>query len=274
MISLSTPKSRLGTAFGVHRALDTTGAMLGPVIAFVVLESAPENYRAVFGVSLFAALIGLGILVLFVQNKASERVPGQAGLRARGVRPDAGQRPLRVLTLVTCALSLVTISDAFLYVGLQRHVDFDFSFFPLLFAGTSLSYMLLAAPMGRLADRVGRRRVFIGGYVLLAVVYSALLAPSLGTPGIIIYLGLFGAYYAATNGVLSAITSAIVPEELRGSGLSLVASLDSIASLLASVAFGALWTLTSNQTAVTVFGIGLVLAIAVAAVALRRVEPA
>ena len=74
--------------------------------------------------------------------------------------------------------------------------------------------------------------------------------------------------------MLTAIAGAVLPEELRGSGLSLVASLDSIASLLASVAFGALWTLTSNQTAVTVFGIGLVLAIAVAAVALRRVEPA
>jgi MFS family permease len=270
LISLSTPKSRLGTAFGVHRALDTTGAMLGPVIAFVVLESAPENYRAVFGVSLFAALIGLAILVLFVQNRKSEREPA----RKIDVRQALGllrDHRLRALTIVTCALSLVTISDAFLYVGLQRHIDFDFSFFPLLFAGTSLSYMLLAAPVGRLADRVGRRRVFIGGYVLLAIVYTALLLPSLGTPGLLIYLTLFGGYYAATNGVLSAITSSMVSEELRGSGLALVASLDSIASLLASVAFGTLWTLTSNATAVAVFGIGLVVAIAVAAVVLTRV---
>jgi MFS family permease len=271
LISLSTPTSRLGTAFGVHRALDTTGAMLGPVIAFIVLESAPENYRAVFGVSLFAALIGLAILVLFVQNRASERVPVKrvAPREALGLLRD---RRIRVLSLVTCALSLVTISDAFLYVGLQKHVDFDFSFFPLLFAGTSLSYMLLAAPFGRLADRIGRRRVFIGGYILLAIVYSGLLLPALGTAGIVVYLAIFGAYYAATNGVLSAMTSAIVPDELRGSGLSLVASLDSIASLIASVAFGALWALTSNATAVAVFGIGLVVMIAAATVLLTRVD--
>jgi hypothetical protein len=89
---------------------------------------------------------------------------------------------------------------------------------------------------------------------------------------VFVYLALFGAYYAATNGVLSAITSALVPEELRGSGLSLVATLDSVASLLASVAFGVLWTLTSNATAVTVFGVGLVVVIVIAATALSRVE--
>jgi MFS family permease len=272
MISLSTPKAKLGAAFGVHRALDTTGAMIGPVLAFIVLESAPENYRAVFGVSLFAAVIGFAILTLFVDNKASPRkqAPAQISLRkALGLMRD---RRLRALTLVTCALSVVTISDAFLYVGLQRHLNFDFSFFPLLFAGTSLSYMLLAAPVGRLADKIGRRHVFLTGYVLLALVYSSLLVPSFGIAGVFVYLALFGAYYAATNGVLSAITSSLVPEELRGSGLSLVSTLDSVSSLVASVVFGGLWTLTSNATAVSVFGIGLVAAIAVAAVVLARVE--
>jgi MFS family permease len=272
MISLSTPPSRLGTAFGVHRALDTTGAMIGPLLAFVVLEAAPENYRAVFGVSLFAAVIGFAILTLFVDNRASERRPRPAAVSLRQALGLLRDRRLRALTLITCALGLVTISDSFLYIGLQQHLDFDFSFFPLLFAGTSLSYMLLAAPVGRLADKIGRRRVFIAGYVLLALVYSSLLVPSFGIGGVFVYLALFGAYYAATNGVLSAITSALVPEELRGSGLSLVATLDSVASLLASVAFGVLWTLTSNATAVTVFGVGLVVVIVIAATALSRVE--
>jgi len=168
LISLSTPRSRLATAFGVHRALDTTGAFLGPLIAFVVLLSAPENYRAVFSVSLFAALIGLGIITLFVRNRPARR-SSAAPISVRQALALLCDRRLRVLTLISCAFGLVTISDAFLYVGLQRHIKFDYSFFPLLFAGTSLSYMLLAAPAGRLADRIGRRRVFIGGYVLLAV---------------------------------------------------------------------------------------------------------
>lgn len=271
LISLSTPRSRLATAFGVHRALDTTGAFLGPLIAFVVLLSAPENYRAVFSVSLFAALIGLGIITLFVRNHAAGR-SSAAPISVRHALALLRDRRLRTLTLISCALGLVTISDAFLYVGLQRHIKFDYSFFPLLFAGTSLSYMLLAAPAGRLADRIGRRRVFIGGYVLLAVVYSSLLLPSFGTPVLVVYLAVFGAFYAATDGVLSAMTSELVPAELRGSGLSLVATLDSGAGLCASVAFGAIWTLSSNAIAVTVFGCGLLVAIVVAAVLLPRIE--
>src|SRR5215204_5114239 len=75
MISFSSPGSGLATAFGVHRALDTAGAMIGPLIAFGVLMAAPRAYDAVFVVSLCAALIGLAILVLFVENRPAPAVP-------------------------------------------------------------------------------------------------------------------------------------------------------------------------------------------------------
>src|SRR5262249_15294903 len=69
LISLSAPPQRLGSAFGVHRAFDTLGALIGPVVAFLVLEAAPKAYDAVFMISFLFAILGLAILVLFVGNR-------------------------------------------------------------------------------------------------------------------------------------------------------------------------------------------------------------
>ena len=74
-------------------------------------------------------------------------------------------------------LGLATVGDAFLYLALQHQLGFDVGLFPLLYVGTALAFMLLAVPVGRLADRVGRGRVFLGGYVALLAVYGVLLRP-------------------------------------------------------------------------------------------------
>ena len=81
------------------------------------------------------------------------------------------------------ALGLATISDGFLYLVLQRRLDFSTGLFPLLYVVTSLFYFVLAVPLGRLADRIGRGRVFVGGYALLLVVYALLLLPCVGVAG-------------------------------------------------------------------------------------------
>ena len=93
MISFSTPASELATAFGVHRALDTAGAMIGPLIAFGILMLAPGAYDAVFVVSLCAALIGLGILVLFVDNRLAPATaqPQRAGITISAIARSAAE---------------------------------------------------------------------------------------------------------------------------------------------------------------------------------------
>jgi MFS family permease len=171
---------------------------------------------------------------------------------------------------VSAGLGLVTVSDAFLYLGLQRRLDFDTTVFPLLFAGSACAYMLLAIPIGWLADRLGRMRVFVAGYVLLLLVYSALLVPSVGAAGLALYLLLLGGYYACTDGVLMATASALVPEELRASGLAVLVTATSLAKLLAAVLFGLLWTVAGLATATIAFGAALALVTAVAALAFRR----
>jgi MFS family permease len=272
MISLSTPKDQLGTAFGVHRAMDTTGAMLGPLVAFGLLALAPLAFDSVFLVSFCLAVLGVAVLVVFVQprapvTEADEPAPVPSLRRAAGLLGDARYRRLLV---AGGALSLATASDAFIFLVLQEQLDLGASLFPLLFVGSAGTYMVLAVPMGRLADRVGRARVLLGGYGLLLGVYLTLLSPLAGVALLVAALAMLGAYYAATDGVLMALGSTIVPEELRGSGLALLGTATSVARLVASLAFGALWTLWGMDVAMACFAVALVAAAALTAVVLFR----
>jgi len=277
MISLSSPEEELATAFGVHRALDTAGAMIGPLLAFAILIVAPDAYDAVFVVSLCFALIGLGVIGLYVQHRpirAEEPEAEREIVTLRGAIDLVRAPGFRALLIVGTVLGMTTISDSFLYLTLQRRLEFRVGFFPLLFVASALIYMVLALPMGRLADRVGRAKVFVSGYALLLLVYTALLLPSVGTAEILIYVVLIGIYYAATDGVLMALASSVLPEDLRTSGLALLTTATSLARLVASVLFGLLWTWQGVELAVWVFMGGLVVAMILTAVTLiSRKDP-
>lgn len=262
LISFNTPREQLGTAFGVHRALDTAGAMIGPILAFSLLSMAPGAYDAVFVISLCTALIGLGILILFVQNPSQEVMgaPEQSRLSWRTAGELLSVRGMTPMLVAGTLLSLATISDGFLYVTLQRRVEFAARYFPLLYVATAAVFMLLAVPAGRLADRIGRARVFLGGYALLLVVYGSLLVPWTGgaTWPVVVDLILLGAYYAATDGVLMALAGALLPPAQRASGMALLVTGTNLARLAGSVLFGLLWTWR---------GVGFAVALALAAMA-------
>src|SRR5580765_382018 len=195
MISLSTPPEQLGLAFGVHRALDTAGAVIGPLLAFLLLLMLPQGYHAIFFVSFCFALIGLSILVLFVQNRPEDRVDTEPlpPLTMKAAARLVAIPKFTVLLVAGGALALATMSDGFVYLGLRDNLNFAGRNLPLLYVATSLVYMLLAVPAGRLADRVGRGKVFISGYLLLLVVYAALVAPGVGPAASLIVILAFGA---------------------------------------------------------------------------------
>jgi MFS family permease len=271
LISLSSPRDALGTAFGVHRALDTAGAMVGPLLAFGLLTVLPGAYDALFIVSFCLAVIGVGVIGLFVGNHPEGHASAPAD-RAVALRDAAGLLsvpPFRRLVLAGTALGLATLSDGFLYLGLQHRLRFSIGYLPLLYVATALVFMALAVPVGRLADRAGRTRVFVGGYGLLLLGYSSLLLPTIGPLAVAGYIVLFGAYYAATDGVLMALTSATVPAAVRTSGLAVITTATSLARLLAAIAFGALWTWRGMEAAVLAFSVALAAALALAALALR-----
>ena len=322
LISLSSRRDDLATAFGVHRALDSAGAMLGPLVALAILGTLPNAFDVVFVASFSVALVGLGVLLLFVNNAKrppgtgpaprdtmsnqterevnAERPPGTGPAPAAVTPPAAGRRralsgerlagPLAPsgrgaprgliagilrdpgllrLTAAATMLGAATVSDGFLYLLLQREAGFSPGLFPLLYVGTSACYLTLAVPAGGLADRIGRQRAFLAGYGLLAAAYLTTMQPGIGLPGLAACLLLLGAHYALTDGVLMAFASGRLPAEQRGSGLALLTTATGLARLLGSVLFGALWTRYGAGTAVPVFLIALVAAIAGAAVLLR-----
>jgi len=285
LISFASSGSDLGRAFGVHRAMDTAGALAGPLVAFGLLATIPRGadlrggFDVVFLTSFCVAVVGLAILVLFVRNPSpgTLEAPEVAGARPAAVPVRSALRALatgrvRPLVVAGVLLSLVTASDSFVYLALQRRVELDAGWFPLLFVGTALVYLALAVPLGHLADRVGRHRVFIGGHLLLVALYGVLLLPSPGLAGLLACLALLGAWYAATDGVLAALTSAVLPPGLRTSGLAMVATAVAVGKLVASVVFGALWTMFGPGWAVAAFAAGLAACLPVAAVVLARAE--
>jgi len=142
----------------------------------------------------------------------------------------------------------------------------------LLYVVTALAFMTFAIPAGRLADRVGHGAVFVLGYGLLAGVYSMLLLPWMNYPLVVLMLTLLGGYYAATDGVLMALASRMLPEDLRTTGLALLTTGTGSARLLASACYGAVWSWYGADRALMVFVAGLVAVLWVARRTVLRME--
>lgn len=267
LISLATPRGELARAFGVHRALDAAGAMIGPLAAFAILAAVPRGFDVIFVASFCVALLGVAVIALFVREaRAAEQVePAER----RNVLSMLWDSRVRGIALTAGLLSLATISDAFIFLILQEQMGFDAGRFPLLFVGVALVNFALSAPAGYLADRVGRPRVFLAAHVLLLGAYSVLILPAPGIAALFACLVLLGAYYAGTDGVLSAITGAALPRHLCGSGLSIVTTLTNLGRLVSSVVFGIAWSGWGVRPALVSFMIVLAGATGVAMLVLR-----
>ena len=260
LISLSAAPERLGLAFGIHRALDTAGALLGPLVAFAILAALPRAFDLVFVTSFFIAVAGVAAIVCFVRDVPSSQEPGAAAARRPSIAQAVGllrDARLRAITMAGFLLGVFTIADAFIYLALQRQLSIQPAWFPLFYAMTALVYLALAVPAGALGDRFGRTRMFLVGHVLLLLAGVDLLAMPAGAGSALVALALLGAYYACTDGVLMALASAFVAPSLRGSGLGIVATANGVARLLASLLFGALWEARGMPFALAIFTAGL-----------------
>jgi MFS family permease len=273
LISLRSRSDQLATAFGVHRSLDAAGAMLGPLVAFAVLAAMPARFDVLFAVSFAVALAGLGVILLCVESAPIEAGTADRRLPWRAAFDAAALPGFRSILIAGFLLGVPTISDGFIFLSLQRQLRIGASAFPLFYVGTSLLTALFAVPMGRLADRSGKTRVLLGGHVLLAVLYLALLRPEIGVAFALASIALLGAYYAATDGVLTAAAAAVLPKDVSGSGLSFLATTTNVARLLASVLFGLLWQQAGIHIATSVFVVALASATVASAFVLRGQGP-
>ncbi|HEX6685613.1 MAG TPA: MFS transporter [Candidatus Limnocylindrales bacterium] len=274
LITLSTPPHRLGRAFGVHRMMDSIGAFAGPLVALAVLSVAgSRSYDAVFVTSFCVAAFGLVVLLLFVRDHANRLAPRSEPVSPRIAAGLLREPAVRRLTGVACLLGLATIGDGFVYLLLQRKAGLSLGWFPLLAVGTSLAYLLLALPIGRLSDRIGRHRVLLIGFLALIIGYGVLLAPIPSTVLIVVVPLSLGLFYAATDGVLMALAGPVLPARLRTTGLALLQTGQAVAYLGSSVLFGLAWQSWGAGDAVAIAVAGTLAAGLAAAFLLRRGVP-
>jgi MFS family permease len=270
LISASSRPESLGRSFGMHRMLDTVGAALGPLVAFVILLLIPDGYSTVFVVSLAFAILGLAVLGILVPNRRPRAE--LATPTASKVSFQWGQLRdprLRRLLIVSALLGILTIGDGFIYLVLQSRSGFAAEWFPLLYVGTNVAFLALSLPLGRLADKVGRSRVFVAGYVALLAAYLVAAIPVAGVAITLLCLLFLGVFYAATDGVLSALATQFTPPGSTATGIAAAQTVVAVSRFLASTGFGFLWFLAGRETAMFVVAGALMLAIPVGAMLLR-----
>ena len=296
MITASSDPRTLGRSFGVHRTLDTIGAALGPLLAFVVLWAIPDGYQTVFVISFGCAVIGLAALVLLVpdlrprraawltqhQSREARKLPKCKGCTCDIPGLEPAGRPfswsfltepgLRRIFLMAGILALLTVGDGFIYLSLQARDGFATQWFPLLYVGTNLAYMSLAIPVGRLADRVGRARVFVWGHAALVIAYvcaGVATASAVTTVAALLLLGLF---YAATDGVLAALVGRRAAPNARASAIGTAQTVVAVARMASSALFGLLWYTVGRGPAILSVAVVLACAVPVAWYVVRGLD--
>jgi MFS family permease len=243
MVAESVPKNRLGSAYGLIQALDSAGAIVGPLAALALLSR--FHIRTVF----FAAAVpgALCTLVAWLgirepQRRSSEPAsankPSASDILKRDGKLNLPASFYFVLVAVTI-FSLGDSSDMFLVLRAQN-AGIRVALAPLLGLVFNITYTLASWPAGWLSDRVSRRGVASAGYAIFAAVYFVFgRAPS--KPAIWAAMALYGFYYALTQPVLKALVVNGVGEDVRGRVLGIYFFVTSIATLAASLITGQLW---------------------------------
>jgi MFS family permease len=280
MISAVAQPDYLARSFGVHRMLDNIGAAAGPLIAFIILMLIPNGFSTVFVVSLAFSVIGVAVLVLMVPGR-SRKAPPLAGtprpvFRWRQLKwSHLKEQGLARLMLTAGLLGLLTIGDGFIYLLLQSRESFALQWFPLLYVGTNAAFLVFAIPLGRLADRFGRVKVFLAGHVALLLSYLLAALPAAGgTAATLGCLLLLGVFYAATDGILAALVSQRAAPARLGTALGTAQTVVALSRMASAAGFGVLWYALGAEAAVTVVSVLLVIALAASTALLRSANEA
>lgn len=246
MVAESARQGHVGQAFGLHKTLDMAGAGLGVLLAWLLLGQGGgvAAYRSAFLWSIVPGLLGL-TLFLFIRER-KDRLPGvqRQRLFQRAASLD------RRLKLYLGAVTLFTLgnsSNAFL---LLRSQQFGFTARDaiLLYLAYHVAAALLALPLGRLSDRVGRKSLLVGGYILFSAVYALFAWANTGWMMWAAF-SLYGLFTAMTAGVERAFIAEIAPADLKGTMLGLHGTLTGVALFGASAMAGLLWTRVGPQAA-------------------------
>jgi len=237
MLSESVPRERLGGAFGVLQSMDTAGAIVGPLLALLLLRHYAE--RTVFW---FAAIPGLlSVLVIaFGVRETSGAQPATAGNATTNAPGTRLPRSYYYVLFVVTLFSLGGSSDMFLILRAQN-MGIPAAAAPLLGLVFNIVYSGASWPLGALSDRVSKHGMAAAGYAVYAIVYSVFaLAPA--RSAIWGAMAFYGLYYALTDPVLRALVAQTVPAAQRGRAFGIYYFATSLATLAASLIAGELWS--------------------------------
>ena len=236
MLAESVEPARLGAAYGLLQAMDSAGAIAGPLIALLLLSRV--GLRGIFWAAAVPGLLAVAVVVLLVRETAHVVRAGDAASAALPQKA-ALSGTYYYIVFAVALFSLGNSTDMFLILRAQS-VGMGAFYAPLLGLVFNVTYTAFSWPAGKLSDRVPRNLLVSAGYAVFAVVYCVFgLAPSHGA--IWAMMALYGAYYALTAPVLKGLVVDHAPRGARGRAFGIFYFVTSVCALLSSIVTGELW---------------------------------
>jgi len=269
LVAELTPAAKRGAAYGLRQSLDSTGAIIGPLIAMLLMMALADNIRAVLWIAVIPAFIAVVVLVAAVHEPARE--PFRPGKKVFLNFSIGKQLPLRYwfIVLLGSVFTLARFSEAFLVLRVQE-VGLPLGTIPLVLIVMNIFYSATAYPAGLAADRSKQRSLLAGGLAVLLmsdVVLALASSPVFALGGV----ALWGIHMGLTQGLFAKLIADITPEDSLGTAFGFFYLITGIALLMASVIAGALWNTYGAQatflagtvfTALTLLGLLLYIKIA------------
>jgi MFS family permease len=240
LIAGSVTNNETGKSFGLQKAMDNSGAIVGPLAAFVLLIFLPEDYRLIFLLAGIPAALSIFVIIFGIK----EAKKSGSGLFKEFHLKDFPPKFYLFLVIVF-VFTLGNSTDALLMVK-ANEVGVKVAFIPLVYMITSVVSVLLAIPVGSLSDRIGKERILVVGYLIYGIVYFGFGVTS-HVGAIIALFALYGLYSAATDGIQKAFISDITDKNKQGTGLGIYNALLGITLLPASIIAGVLYDKVNSR---------------------------
>ena len=269
LVSESADKNNMGKAFGIHKALDMSGAALGILITYFILRGTKGGFdnKRMFLLSIIPAAIGL-CMFFFVKEKKELRLEKRREPFWKNIRKIDSQ--LRLYLVVVFLFTLGNSSNAFIILKANA-VGFNAMSVILLYFIYNMTASILSIPFGKLSDRIGRKKLLVPGYLAFACCYLGF-AFAANQWMMVVTFVIYGAYTAMIAGVERAFVAEISPPELKGTMLGVHSTVAGIALLPASIIAGLLWD-AFGAVAPFVFGAVLSLIAALILILFMKTTP-
>lgn len=246
LISESVEPRELGKSFGYHRTMDTIGATLGPLSAVLILPFIMNDYRILFKIGFIIGIFSI-LSFIFVKDVKNLREKFSVVQPPFSFSLKGYSRAFKKYILAVFIFGLGLMPTALL---LLKAKDFGLGIYgiPLMYFVYSFSFIIFAIPAGKLADRIGERKVIAGGFLAAIAAYLDL-AFFTGVPSLILGFIIFGLYSAMTDGVERSLASKLVPSDKLAAGQGFLNAAVGFSSLMAGVIGGGIWTKIGSHQA-------------------------